>query len=147
MPRSPAMVSIGSPGTRRMRKKASRVIPTKVGIAMPIRVSAKRTMSDRGAGPTAPATGSLLDVDAVECVPRKRAQLEIDHFLAHRHQLHRMGDREPRRLFLEDDLRLAVKLCALGLVAHGLGLYHQILERHVAELGDIASVVLGRVAA
>src|SRR5437879_9919234 len=109
MPRSPAIVSIGSPGTSRMRKKASIVIPTKVGITMPIRVSAKRTMSARGVF-TAPATGSLLDIDAVKRVPREWAQLEVDHLLAYRDQLHRVGDREPRRLLLEDDLCLPVEL-------------------------------------
>ena len=32
-----------------MRKNAINVIPTKVGISMPMRVSAKRAMRDRGA--------------------------------------------------------------------------------------------------
>ena len=44
MPRSPAMVSIGSPGTRRIRKKASSVIPMKVGMTRLSRVKMKRSM-------------------------------------------------------------------------------------------------------
>src|SRR6478735_3158714 len=38
MPRSPARVSMGSPGTRRMRKNASSVIPMKVGMISDRRV-------------------------------------------------------------------------------------------------------------
>ncbi len=40
----------------------------------------------------------FFDVDAVERVPAKRRQLEVDHFLAHRLQLDGVRDREPRRL-------------------------------------------------
>ena len=45
MPRSPARVSIGSPGTRRIRKKANRVIPKNVGMIRLKRVKIKRNMA------------------------------------------------------------------------------------------------------
>ena len=44
MPRSPAIVSIASPGTRRIRKNASSVIPMNVGMTSPRRVRTKRSM-------------------------------------------------------------------------------------------------------
>src|SRR5665647_919689 len=47
MPRSPARVSIGSPGTRRIRKKASSVMPMKVGMIRLKRVNRKRSMARR----------------------------------------------------------------------------------------------------
>src|ERR1700724_1762658 len=80
-PRSPAIVSIGSPGTMRIRKKASSVSPMKVGTARPIRASAKRNML-------------RLEVDAVEGVAAERAQLEVHHLLAHRHELDGVRDGE-----------------------------------------------------
>src|SRR5215470_16443563 len=115
IPRSPAIVSMGSPGMMRMRKNASRVSPMKVGITKLSRVSAKRYIGKvQGVGwakrsvptggrglvgtarksaplptlqvdsnPPRPAT-SRLDVDPVEGVPAKRAELEVHHFLAHR---------------------------------------------------------------
>src|SRR5438477_3415230 len=140
MPRSPAIVSIGSPGTSRIRKNASSVIPRKVGITMPIRVSAKRTMGGRGRRSPLPEIRSLLDINAVESVPPKRAQLEVDHLLAHRRQLHRMGDGEPGGLFLEDGLCLAVELGAFGLPAHRLCLHDQFLERRVTKLCGVRSI-------
>src|ERR1700681_481415 len=100
MPRSPAIVSIGSPGMMRMRKNASNVSPMKVGIARPIRASAKRYIL-------------LLEVNAETRVPADRAELEVDHFLAHRLMLDRMVVREPRRLYPEDDLRIPVEFGAL----------------------------------
>src|SRR5215469_4635528 len=139
MPRSPAMASIGSPGTRRIRKKATSVIPMKVGITWLMRTSAKRTI--------ATPAGSRLYVDTVEGVPRERARLEVDHFLAHWHQLHRMGDGKPGGLLLEDDLRLAVERGALRLVGYGLGLGDQLLEGLITELGDVAATGLGGSAA
>ncbi len=60
---------------------------------------------------------ALLDIDPVEGVPAERAELEVDHFLAHRLQLNRMRDGEPGRLFLEDHLRLFVERGAFGLIA------------------------------
>jgi hypothetical protein len=44
MPRSPAIVSIGSPGTSRIRKNASSVIPMNVGMTSVSRVRRKRSM-------------------------------------------------------------------------------------------------------
>src|SRR5579864_397998 len=108
MPRSPAMVSIGSPGTMRIRKKASSVRPTNVGTTRPNRASAKRSML-------------RLEVDAVESMAAEWAELEVRHFLAHRHELDGMRDGEPRRLFLEDDLGLPVKRGALALIGQFLG--------------------------
>src|SRR3984893_7712994 len=127
MARSPAIVSIGSPGMMRMRKNASKVSPMKVGIARPIRASAKRYIL-------------LLEVNAVKRVPAERTELEVDHFLAHRLELDRMGDREPRRLFLEDDLSLPVEFGALSLVAQCLRLDDQLLEWRVAELCGVGPV-------
>src|SRR4030095_4714284 len=37
----------------------------------------------------------IVDIHPVERVPPERAELEVDDFLAHRLQLHRMRDREP----------------------------------------------------
>src|SRR5688572_336098 len=74
MPRSPAMVSIGSPGTRRMRKNATSVIPMKVGTIRLTRVRMKRSMSrihsSSWPGSSRPSTSFLAvcaekeDVDA-----------------------------------------------------------------------------------
>ena len=58
--------------------------------------------------------GLRLDVDAVECVPPKWAQLEVDHFLTHRYYLNCVGDREPGCLFLENHLRLPVEFGTFG---------------------------------
>src|SRR5262249_44253667 len=145
-----------SPGMMRMRKNASMVSPMKVGTAKLNRVSAKRYMAkvhgkgswhsagaERG---TLEAAASRLDVDPVEGMPAKRAEFEVHHFLAHRLQLNRMGDREPRRLFFEDDLRFPVELGALGLVADGFRFRHQFLKRLVTELCDIGSVGPRRIA-
>src|SRR5450830_1542370 len=44
MPRSPASVSMGSPGTMRIRKNASSVIPKKVGMIRLSRVKIKRSI-------------------------------------------------------------------------------------------------------
>ena len=46
MPRSPAIVSIGSPGTSRIRKNASSVIPMNVGMTRLRRVSRKRNIAN-----------------------------------------------------------------------------------------------------
>src|SRR4051794_10309021 len=79
----------------------------------------------------------VLDVDAIEAVASERRQLEVDHALADGLQLHRMRDGEPWRLLLEDHLSLCVKLGTLGLIADGLRLHDQVVERLVAELGDV----------
>ena len=49
-------------------------------------------------------------------VAAERRELVVDHFLAHRLQLHGVRHREPRGLFLEYDLRLHVEIRALLLV-------------------------------
>src|SRR6266436_9946902 len=77
----------------------------------------------------------------------KRAQLEVDDLLAHRLELHRMRDGEPRRLLLEDDLRLAVEVGALLDVGRVLGLDDQIVEWLEAPFRRVAAADLGAVAA
>src|SRR5690242_462349 len=122
------MVSIGSPGTSRIRKNATSVMPMKVGMMRLTRVRMKRSMvrdypkTKRGGALSRPLPRLLVDVDPVEIMPAEGRELEIDDFPAHRLQLHGMRDGEPGRLFLEDDLRLFVELAALGLVVDRLGL-------------------------
>src|SRR6185437_354611 len=89
IPRSPAIVSIGSPGIRRTKTNTSSVIPMKVGTTRLTRVSRNRNMERKRSGEAAPHK-ALLDVDAVESVAAERTQLEIHHFLAHWFELHRM---------------------------------------------------------
>ena len=48
--------------------------------------------------------------------------LEVDDFLAHRLELHRVRDGEPGRLLLEYHLRLLVEFGAFCGVGDGLGL-------------------------
>src|SRR3954468_1284226 len=122
MPRSPAIVSIGSPGMRRMSTNTRRVIPMKVGITRLRRVRMNRSMMSlrperdpsrrrrSGACRSAWPHALLFDVDAVECVAAERRELEINHLLADRLQLHRMRDGEPGRLLLEHHLRLLIEL-------------------------------------
>src|SRR5262245_30116166 len=102
MPRSPASVSIGSPGTSRISTKARKVIPMKVGIT---RLNLVKTNLSIGDPPPEPSASPLdrdgaflLQVDAIERVAAERAQLEVHDLLAHRLDLHGMGDREPGRL-------------------------------------------------
>src|ERR1700739_2463761 len=89
---------------------------------------------------------SLLDVDAVERMPAERAQPEVDHLLADRRQLNRMCDREPGRLFLDDDMRLASDFGPLPLIAYCLCLEDQVVERLVAPLADVRAVAMGCIA-
>src|SRR5581483_4051503 len=135
---------------RRIRTNTSNVIPMKVGTTRLTRVRMKRSMmtllfktsrrATGGAAVTAPPQLPLLvDVDAVEVVTPERRELEVDHALAHRFQLHRMRDREPGRLSLEDDLRLLVELGALGLIGSRLCLDDEIVERLVAPLRDVGA--------
>ena len=65
--------------------------------------------------------------------------------LAHRHEDERVVERDPRRLLLEDHLRLLVELRALGLVGGLLRLGDQVVELLVAPLGAV--VAADRVAA
>src|SRR5829696_7400954 len=103
-------------------------------------------------GPTGPLSNSqdralLLDIHSIERVAPERRELEVHDLLAHRLELHRMGDREPRRLLLEDDLRLSVELGAFLLVARDLRLRDEVVERLVAPLRGVAAAGLGGVAA
>src|SRR5450756_1127514 len=88
----------------------------------------------------------LLDVHAVEAVAAKRAEFKVDHFLAHRFELYRMGDGEPGGLFLEDHLRLHVKLGAFRWIAHHLGFLDQVFKWFVAPFCYIAAIGFGGVA-
>lgn len=51
-------------------------------------------------------------IHAVERMATKRAEFEVDDFLAHRFELHCVSNGKPGRLLLEDDLRLLVELGA-----------------------------------
>ena len=101
MPRSPAMVSMGSPGTRRMRKKASSVTPMNVGMSRETRVRMNLIMSGQPviairsskAGQAAPGSSSgpaspphRLDMGRDHMAGRPVAMLEKifagDEFLA-----------------------------------------------------------------
>src|ERR1043165_8424397 len=109
MPRSPAMVSIGSPGMRRTSTNTSSVIPMKVGTTRLTRVRMNRSMSpsskrhDHAVIARSEATKQssgfqtagllrfarndiplLLHIDAVEDVAAERRELEVDDALAHR---------------------------------------------------------------
>src|SRR6516164_286837 len=101
-PRSPARVSIGSPGTRRIKMNASSVMPRNVGTTRLSRVKTKRIIDGEG-GFLASKTSSL-QIDSIERVATEWAELEVRHFLAHRLQLNRVSDGEPGRLLFEDDL-------------------------------------------
>src|SRR4051794_15278874 len=101
------------------------------------------------AGPlrNSPGRALLFDIHPVERVAPERRELEIHDLLAHGLELHRVGDREPRRLLLEDDLRLSVELGALLLVARDLRLGDEVVERLVAPFRGIAAAGLRGVAA
>src|SRR5258708_2794043 len=149
IPRSPASASIGSPGMSRTRRKVSSVIPKKVGMIRLTRVTRNRSIGNvGGAAPPLHRTfgQDLLQVDAVDLMPAERAELEADDLLANRLELHRMRDGEPRCLFLEDDLRLAVEVGALLDVGGVLGLDDQIVERLVAPFRGVAAADLGALA-
>src|SRR4029079_5834220 len=143
MPRSPAIVSMGSPGIRRISTNTSNVIPMKVGTTRLSRVKTIRNISchlrrkGKGKGRSSESHSALclpliLHVDAIEDVASERRQLEVNDTLADGLQLHRMRDGEPRRLLLEDHLGLFVKLGPLGLIADRLCLHDYIVERLVA---------------
>src|ERR671918_2316578 len=86
---------------------------------------------------------SALEVDAVEVMATEWIDLEAHHLVAHRLEYHRVGDRDPGRLFLEDDLRLLVQPGALGLVGGALGLDQQLVERFMAPAGPVRAVLGG----
>src|SRR5258708_18363704 len=148
MPRSPMRTSMGSPGTRWINMKLRRVIPKKVGITKLMRVRTNLSMlkggRERRRARKTPARRLprcrpplLLQIDAVELMAPERAQAIVDHLVAHRHIDDRMRHREPRRLFLEDLLRLLIELGALGDAVGALGRDQQIVERLVAPLGRV----------
>src|SRR5690242_13293977 len=114
MPRSPAIVSMGSPGTSRTRKKASSVIPMKVGMMRARRVRRKRNTSGR--------TSFLV------------AQLATQD-LAHRCLRHLGAELDHPRLLVACEVRAAV-------VAHLLfGELRVLLHDH--ELHRFAGLLVG----
>src|SRR5438105_13731880 len=72
------------------------------------------------------------DIRLVEIVVRGRVHLIALHFLAYRVEADRMRHRDPRRFFLENDLRLLVELGPIGLLGRLRRLDDQILEWLVA---------------
>src|SRR6186713_1758353 len=111
MPRSPESASTGSPGTRRIRAKTSRVMPRKVGTTRARRLRMKAIMR-RGPSPSSSLAG---DVHPVEVVVRGRVHPVADDFLANRVETHGVGDRDPRRLLIGDDLGLGIEAGPVGL--------------------------------
>src|ERR1700694_2896800 len=86
---------------------------------------------------------SLDDIRLVEIVMRGRVHLIALHFLAHGVEANRVRYRDPRRLFLENDLRLFVELGAIGLLGRLRGLDDQVLKRLVAPARVVASALDG----
>ena len=89
----------------------------------------------------------FLAIHAVERMATKRAEFEVDDFLAHRFELHCVGNGEPGCLLLEDGLRLLVKLGAFWNTGDDFGFLYQVFKRLKAELGHIAVIEFCRVAA
>src|SRR5258705_9470686 len=115
MPRSPDSASTGSAGIRRISEKTSSVMPRKVGTTRARRLRTKAS--------TPGAAGVLLavrHVDLVEEVVRGRVHLVARHFLPDRIEAHRMRDRDPRRFFVRDLLRLGIEAGAIGLARRQL---------------------------
>src|SRR6187455_3199715 len=122
MPRSPDSASTGSPGIRRISEKTSSVMPRKVGTTRPSRLRTK-------ASTPWTATDLLVGhVHLVEEVVRGRVHLVAGHFLPHRVETHRVGDRDPRRFLVRDLLRLRVEAGAVGLPRRELGVLDEFLE-------------------
>src|SRR5215469_12716089 len=137
-PRSPARVSIGSPGTRRIKMKASSVMPRNVGTTRLTRARTKRIIMDDEAD-FLPTKTSSLQIDSVERVTAEWTELEIHHFLAHRLQLHRMSDSEPGRLLFEDYLSLFVQLGAACFVVCHFRLQNKGVKVLIAPFSDITT--------
>ena len=102
-----------------MNMKARKLTPRKVGIEDPEPAQRKPSMLPssaaarrQDAAPATPGAASLRlrrllgDVDLLEVVVAERILDEAAHLAAHRHGLQRVRDRRPRRLLLEDLLRL-----------------------------------------
>src|SRR5690349_5255895 len=83
--------------------------------------------------------GRFREIDLVEIVMRRRIHLVTLHFFAQRIEADRMRDRDPRRLFLENHLRLLVELCAVRLLRRLRRLDDQIFEWLVAPARVIAA--------
>src|SRR5579883_2582486 len=125
----------------------------KVGITRLTRVRKKRSIwlesagRRRGYRPHRRRSGrrrALLDVDRVEVVIAERAQLEAFHLLALDCGLDAVGDGEPRRVLLEDDLGLLVELRPLLHVGRALRLADEIVERLVARSEEHTSELQSR---
>src|SRR6516165_3518756 len=110
--RSPARVSIGSPGTRRIMG---------------------------GEADSLAAKNPSLQIDSVERVTAEWAELEVHHFLAHRLELHRMSDGEPGRLLFEDDLGSFVQFGSLCLIVCHFCLQNERIKILIAPFCDIAA--------
>src|SRR5215469_9039838 len=136
-PRSPARVSIGSPGTRRIKMNASSVMPRNVGTTRLTRVRTKRIMG--GEADSLAAKNPSLQIDSVERVTAEWAELEVHHFLAHRLELHRMSDGEPGRLLFEDDLGSFVQFGSLCLIICHFCLQNERIKILIAPFCDIAA--------
>src|ERR1044072_4674332 len=107
MPRSPESASTGSPGMRRISAKTSNGMTRKLGTTRPRRLRRNETM------PLSSAASLPRHVDLVEEVVRGRVHLVADDVLSDRIEAHRVRDRDPRRLVVEDLLRLGVEAGAV----------------------------------
>src|SRR5439155_20221566 len=83
----------------------------------------------------------LRQIDLVEVVMRRRIHLVTLHVLAQRIEADRVRNGDPRRLFLEDDLRLLIELRAIGLLRRLRRLDDQVLERLVAPARVVAAAL------
>jgi len=61
----------------------------------------------------------------------KGAEFKVDHFFAHRLELHGVGDGEPGRLLFEDHLGLFVELGAFGHAGDDFGFAYDVFIRLV----------------
>ena len=64
----------------------------------------------------------------------KGAEFEVDHFFAHRLELHGVGDGEPGRLLFEDHLGLFIELGAFGHAGDDFGFAYDVFIRLAAIL-------------
>src|SRR5436190_23682448 len=83
----------------------------------------------------------LGEIGLVEVMVRRRIHFVALHFLAQRIEANRMRDRDPRRFFLEDHLRLFVELRAIGLLRRLRRLDDQLFERLVAPARVVAAAL------
>src|SRR5438309_8096453 len=98
------------------------------------------SLGERGARP--PREYFLLrHVSVVEIMMRRRVHLIALDFLAHGIESDRMRNGDPRRLVLEDHLRLLVELRAVCLFRRLRRLDDQILEGLVAPARGVAAAL------